>query len=104
MNQSLAHVAFYLCRMTPTTHGAVAQTCDGGIEGVQSTSLDVCCVADCGVCGGVGCTPANTSTLTAGDCCTTEISESGVFCDVSGAAPCILTTGKRERERESSDG
>eukprot|EP00903_Cladosiphon_okamuranus_P006298 g6176.t1 len=69
-----------------------AQTCTGGIAGVQSTSLDVCCVAECGTCGGPGCTPANTSSLTANDCCATEISDSGVLCSDTGVAPCILST------------
>ncbi|CAN0227801.1 unnamed protein product [Scytosiphon promiscuus] len=67
-------------------------TCSGGIPGVQSTSLDVCCTEACGTCGGPGCTPANTSSLTAGDCCATEIVEAGVYCSDSGAAPCILST------------
>lgn len=72
--------------------------CSNGLEGIQSTSDDVCCVEGCGVCGGVGCTPANTSSLTAADCCASEIIESGVFCETSGAAPCIVTTGEtRER-------
>lgn len=48
------------------------------------------------MCGGVGCTPANTSSLTSADCCATEIVESGRFCDVTGVAPCIITTGKGE--------
>ncbi|CAM9115958.1 unnamed protein product [Ectocarpus sp. 6 AP-2014] len=69
-----------------------AQTCAGGISGVESTSLDVCCTLECGTCGGVGCTPANTSSLTANDCCATEISESGVMCSDTGVAPCILST------------
>lgn len=78
--------------------------CSNGLEGVQSTSNDVCCVDGCGVCGGVGCTPANTSALTAGDCCASEIVESGVFCDVSGAAPCIVTTGKYRNGETRGEG
>ncbi|CAM9550846.1 unnamed protein product, partial [Ectocarpus sp. 13 AM-2016] len=69
---------------------AGAQTCTDGISGVESTLYDVCCVLECGTCGGVGCTPANTSSLTANDCCATEIVESGSFCSVTGVAPCIL--------------
>lgn len=72
---------------------AAQSTCTGGIAGVQSSSLDVCCTEACGTCGGPGCTPANTSSLTAADCCATEIVDAGVFCTDSGVAPCILSTG-----------
>eukprot|EP00752_Nemacystus_decipiens_P008767 g7823.t1 len=72
--------------------GSAGAQCTGGIDGIQSTSTDVCCVAECEACGGPGCTPANTSSLTANDCCVTEILESGVQCSDTGAAPCILST------------
>lgn len=75
--------------LLPTETGA--QTCAGGIAGIESG--DVCCVAECATCGGVGCTPSNTSTLTANDCCTTEIAASNQFCSETNTAPCILTTG-----------
>lgn len=75
--------------------------CTGGIDGVQSTSLDVCCTAECGTCGGPGCTPANTSSLTALDCCATEIVDSGVLCSETGTAPCILSTGKIYRLKDA---
>lgn len=68
--------------------------CFGGIDGVQASSLDVCCTAACGTCGGSGCTPANTSSLTANDCCATEILDAGVLCSETGTAPCILSTGE----------
>lgn len=76
-------------------HDAPGAICTGEIAGLESANQDVCCVEECGKCGGPGCNPGGNSTLTANDCCVTEIVESNVFCDVSGAAPCILT-GKSE--------
>lgn len=79
---------------SPSTPQADA-VCSNGIAGVQATSVDVCCVEACGQCGGPGCDPGNSSTLTAADCCSSEIEQSGVLCDVTGTAPCIITTGEQ---------
>ncbi|CAN0465773.1 unnamed protein product, partial [Ascophyllum nodosum] len=51
----------------------------------------VCCVAECGTCGGSGCgSRGRADGLTAADCCVGRITDSNVFCDVSKAAPCII--------------
>ncbi|CAM9489433.1 unnamed protein product [Ectocarpus fasciculatus] len=62
---------------TPTTSGS----CDDGI--LQD---DVCCVAECGTCGGTGCSSRNG--LTGDDCCTANIKAANVAC---GEAPCIVS-------------
>ncbi|CAB1109038.1 unnamed protein product [Ectocarpus sp. CCAP 1310/34] len=98
---ALVCVAIALLVGTMTPAGAV---CSNGLEGIQSTSLDVCCVEGCEVCGGVDCTPANTSSLTSADCCATEIVESGTFCDVSMAAPCIITTAAAANDSVCENG
>ena len=71
-----------------------AQICSShDIEGVEY--LKVCCVAEWGTCGGTGCkTRSEAVGLTADDCCTQRILDSGVYCDDSGAAPCIAGPGK----------
>ncbi|CAM9361846.1 unnamed protein product [Ascophyllum nodosum] len=75
---------------TLTSVGAV---CTGGIAGVEAVSQPACCVEECGLCGGSGCAEVGgvNSTLTANDCCSSEILESDVFCVDTGVAPCILT-------------
>ena len=75
------------------TAGAV---CTGGIAGVEAVSQPACCVEECGLCGGSGCAEVGgvNSTLTANDCCSSEILESDVFCVDTGVAPCILTAGE----------
>ena len=45
--------------------------CSNGIYGVESDNGDVCCVAECGSCGGPGCSKFSTD-LGASDCCVTE--------------------------------
>lgn len=89
-------VLLFLVKYTllPSPTKCAGAVCSNGLEGVESTSLDVCCVEACGMCGGVGCAQAggNGSTLTEADCCATEIVDSGVLCVDTGAAPCIITT------------
>ncbi|CAN0202574.1 unnamed protein product, partial [Ascophyllum nodosum] len=60
-------------------------TCRNELPGVQSG--DVCCSAECGTCGGTGCSgrPGGRD-----ECCVGTISSSGVLCSESGAAPCIV--------------
>ena len=49
----------------------------------------------CGICGGVGCRQrALAAGLEGEDCCVMRIRESGVECEDSGTAPCIITPGK----------
>ncbi|CAM9420958.1 unnamed protein product, partial [Ascophyllum nodosum] len=67
-----------------------AQVCSSnGVAGVQNS--DVCCVAECGTCGGAGCgRRGQDAGLTADDCCVGRIRDAGVLCDVFGPAPCIF--------------
>ena len=62
-----------------------------GIAGVDKS--DVCCVAECGTCGGSGC-GSRGQDLTADDCCVGRIRDANVYCDDSGTAPCIINSGE----------
>ena len=71
----------------------VQPTCSNGIIGVEG--FGECRMLGCGTCGGVGCSQrARAAGLKAGDCCVTRIRASGVNCEGSGTAPCIITRGK----------
>ena len=75
---------------TPTP---VEATCSNGIVGVEG--FGECCTLGCGTCGGEDCRQrAREAGLEAGDCCATRIRASGVYCEDSGTAPCIITRGK----------
>ncbi|CAM9918553.1 unnamed protein product, partial [Ectocarpus fasciculatus] len=63
---------------------AEAETCDGGIVGIQAS--DVCCSSSCGSCGGSGCTSRDGG---AEACCGGGVRASGRYCSVTGEAPCI---------------
>ncbi|CAN0396922.1 unnamed protein product, partial [Ascophyllum nodosum] len=57
--------------------------------GVENS--DVCCVAECGSCGGAGCRRRGQDLgLTADDCCVGLIRDANVFCGDSRATPCII--------------
>lgn len=74
-----------------------------GISGIQSSNGKACCVAECGVCGGSGCsTVAATLGLGADDCCATEIVDSGKACSETNEAPCSIGTdgGKTNRSHD----
>ncbi|CAM9476653.1 unnamed protein product [Ectocarpus sp. 12 AP-2014] len=58
--------------------------CTNGVPGVESAGGEVCCPADCGQCGGVGCGEFGE------DCCITEIMDYGYPCSETGTAPCYL--------------
>ncbi|CAN0355754.1 unnamed protein product [Ascophyllum nodosum] len=75
---------------TPTPVPTTApDTCSNGIVGVERGTF--CCALGCGTCGGTGCGEhGRDEGLTAEDCCTSRISESGVYCENSGNAPCII--------------
>lgn len=60
--------------------------CSNGLPGVETD--DICCVAACGVCGGVSC--GNIPGLSGADCCLTTISENNERCSDKGSAPCVI--------------
>ncbi|CAM9554983.1 unnamed protein product [Ascophyllum nodosum] len=64
--------------------------CSNGIDGVESEDGEVCCVTECGTCGGIGCSSAGG--LTGDECCTQRILSVGELCDVAGQAPCIISS------------
>lgn len=65
------------------------ETCRNGLTGVENSA--VCCNAGCGICGGYDChEQAREAALTPDDCCVTNIIASGVYCDDSQSAPCIM--------------
>lgn len=70
----------------PVVVGPPEGTCEGGIPGIQSKLS--CCVLACGQCGGSGCSTAGG--LTSAECCESGVASSGVLCEVSGAAPCVV--------------
>ena len=66
--------------------------CSNGLDGVETSG--VCCVAECGTCGGSGCgSRAQAAGLTAADCCVGRITDENVYCDDSEVAPCIIGSG-----------
>ena len=73
----------------------VRAKCANGIAGVKSGRY--CCALECGSCGGSHCHErAAEADLTPEDCCVSLISESGVYCDDSGVAPCISGEGEEQ--------
>ena len=67
--------------------------CGNGLAGVKT--FGVCCVAECGTCGGSGCgSRTQAAGLTADDCCVGRIRDADVYCDESEAAPCIIGSGE----------
>lgn len=65
-----------------------AGVCSNGIPGIESASGDYCCPATCRACDGDNCY------LDGLFCCGDDIEESGVLCDDSEEAPCIIDIGK----------
>ncbi|CAN0300536.1 unnamed protein product, partial [Laminaria digitata] len=61
--------------------------CSNGLPGVESATNPVCCESECGTCGGRGCggRPGG-----ADACCVGSITDSGMMCNVTMAAPCIV--------------
>lgn len=68
-------------------HPGEAGVCSNGIHGVESKSGDYCCPTSCGVCDGADCAMGGDG------CCGDYIEKSGVMCDDSEVAPCIIDTG-----------
>lgn len=61
--------------------------CSNGIPGIES-SKGACCVAECGQCGGMGCsTVARDLGLGSAECCEDTILENNKPC---GEAPCVV--------------
>lgn len=94
----IAYVVFTSPTKTKILHPAsfsstTGTVCTDGTVGIQTD--DSCCVAECGECGGVGCSTRVVG-LGASDCCSTEIADSGELCSETGAAPCVVdATGER---------
>ena len=76
-------------RISHAVKRAAQEVCSNGVPGVEG--FGVCCAAECGACGGVNCKGrAEAAGLTADFCCAGRISNSGVYCDDFGPAPCII--------------
>lgn len=75
-----------------------ASECGVDFPGVISSGGkgNICCVEECGVCGGVGCADfAKELGYSKEHCCTSAIKESDVMCSDSMAAPCVIkSSGK----------
>lgn len=67
--------------------------CSNGVMGIEGYGH--CCALECGRCGGRLCRHrAENAGLEAADCCVQRINESGVYCDESWTAPCIINSGE----------
>lgn len=65
---------------------AVQELCTNGVPGIENGMGTVCCPSLCGgICGGTGCEAADVE-----NCCAGAIVDSGVYCDDSETAPCII--------------
>lgn len=63
----------------------------GSLKGLGN----ICCVKECGQCGGTGCASSGkTYDLGEQDCCTTAILKGGMSCSDTMEAPCIITDGR----------
>ncbi|CAN0434757.1 unnamed protein product, partial [Ectocarpus sp. 12 AP-2014] len=64
--------------------------CSNGLEGIDHKG-EVCCPLGCGQCGGSGCSTSGASNgLGAESCCSSEVNDSGRYCDDTNKAPCII--------------
>jgi len=74
--------------------GLTAPECGSvGFPGVRSSDGKgkICCMAECGQCGGEGCsTFAASKGLGADECCTKEIRDNNKLCSEEGMAPCVI--------------
>ncbi|CAN0296302.1 unnamed protein product, partial [Ectocarpus sp. 8 AP-2014] len=63
--------------------------CSNGLEGIDGNGV-VCCPLECGACGGFDCgTSGREFGLGSESCCGGRITDSGIMCSDSRAAPCI---------------
>ncbi len=63
------------------------------IDGIRSSDGKgkICCVKECGMCGGEGCSTIGASLgLGADECCTKNIRDSKDLCSDVKTAPCII--------------
>lgn len=93
--------AFSDCRVLPSLpstfieRGPDLLTCSNGIKGIEARDGTVCCVAECGMCGGKGCGRYGESLgLNNADCCIGTIIDNGTPC---GEAPCVITGTSRRK-------
>ena len=87
-------------RPPPSINLAVDQTGSvcasaGGIPGIESPVEflgfgHVCCLIECGRCGGVNCSKL---TGLSTECCITDMTEQGEACSVTNEAPCFIDDG-----------
>eukprot|EP00903_Cladosiphon_okamuranus_P013409 g12494.t1 len=69
------------------------KTCSNGVPGIES-SKGACCPAECGQCGGVGCsTVAKLLGLGSAECCEGTILANNKPC---GQAPCVIANGTKQ--------
>ena len=66
--------------------GPTCPTAGGDIPGINASNK-VCCSTSCGTCGGSECSsrPGGKSS-----CCGSGVKSSGLYCDETNAAPCII--------------
>ncbi|CAN0057819.1 unnamed protein product [Scytosiphon promiscuus] len=85
MRASASSFLFLFGIITQLLSFAHGMMCTNGLAGVQSD--EVCCLEECGICGGVGCSQRPGGPL---GCCMTELRDIDTSCSDSGAAPCII--------------
>lgn len=71
--------------------------CSNNLVGLENDGATVCCDASCDECGGPGCGNPTDSSLTANDCCTSNILANDELCSLTESAPCVLD-GEWQRE------
>ena len=66
--------------------------CSNSLDGFDNAVSSVCCPVGCGTgCGGTDCQLLGVEAgLDETSCCTRDIILSGILCEVSGVAPCII--------------
>ena len=76
---------------SPTDSSAdVSSVCSNGYTGIESSNGLACCVAECGQCGGVGCSTVGLPDLGGEACCSSDIVDFGVSCEDTDSAPCYI--------------
>lgn len=71
------------------------------MPGLLNDTGDVCCVATCPQCGGPGCGVPGEG-LGPSNCCAGQILAMQEYCDITGAAPCILGGELKSFPRQGS--
>ncbi|CAN0397850.1 unnamed protein product, partial [Pylaiella littoralis] len=78
------------------------EKCSDGTPGVDGNGV-VCCSSGCTQCGGPKCSTSSLPHFDGSDCCGGTIKESGVYCDESHEAPCIIRNPPPD-DQKCSDG